>query len=165
MERRLYGRRRLEKVHCDAKRKHKATLPELAKHWRISRSSWDRSGGPYTGEREVSDFLMWNREWTPFSSSWRRSRCEGEGGDDTWRLPTGTCSPLSNSPRGETNSSSRRSSWRQGPEEWGSKKPMKVQELHLGSGGGTTGPQGDVSESLSMGLGLEYHWAPLTGTF
>ena len=31
MERRLYGRRRLEKVHCDAKRKHKATLPELAK--------------------------------------------------------------------------------------------------------------------------------------
>ena len=34
MERRLYGRRRLEKVHCDAKRKHKATLPELgyAKH-------------------------------------------------------------------------------------------------------------------------------------
>ena len=32
MERRLYGRRRLEKVHCDAKRKHKATLPELVKH-------------------------------------------------------------------------------------------------------------------------------------
>ena len=31
MERRLYGRRRLEKVHCDAKRKHKATLPELDK--------------------------------------------------------------------------------------------------------------------------------------
>ena len=29
----------------------------------------------------------------------------------------------------------------------------------------TTGPQGAVSESLSMGLGLEYHWAPLTGTF
>ena len=29
MERRLYGRRRLEKVHGDAKRKHKATLPEL----------------------------------------------------------------------------------------------------------------------------------------
>ena len=57
MERRLYGRRRLEKVHCDAKRKHKATLPELAKHLRISRSSWDRSGGPYTGEREVSDFF------------------------------------------------------------------------------------------------------------
>ena len=57
MERRLYGRRRLEKVHCDAKRKHKATLPELAKHWRISGSSWDRSGGPYTGETEVSDFF------------------------------------------------------------------------------------------------------------
>ena len=34
-----------------------------------------------------------------------------------------------------------------------------------GSGGATTGPQGAVSESLSMGLGLEYHWAPLTGTF
>ena len=31
--------------------------------------------------------------------------------------------------------------------------------------GATTGPQGAVSESLSMGLGLEYHWAPLTGTF
>ena len=53
MERRLYWRRRLEKVHCDAKRKHKATLPELAMHWRISRSSWDRSGGPYTGESRV----------------------------------------------------------------------------------------------------------------
>ena len=35
----------------------------------------------------------------------------------------------------------------------------------LWGGGGTTGPQGAVSESLSMGLGLEYHWAPLTGTF
>ena len=57
MERRLYGRQRLEKVNCDAKRKHKATLPELAKHWRISRSSRDRSGGPYTGETEVSDFF------------------------------------------------------------------------------------------------------------
>ena len=32
MERQLYGRRRLEKVHGDAKRKHKATLPELVKH-------------------------------------------------------------------------------------------------------------------------------------
>ena len=32
MERRLYWRQRLEKVHCDAKRKHKATLPELAMH-------------------------------------------------------------------------------------------------------------------------------------
>ena len=31
--------------------------------------------------------------------------------------------------------------------------------------GATTGPQGAISESLSMGLGLEYHWAPLTGTF
>ena len=31
--------------------------------------------------------------------------------------------------------------------------------------GATTGPQGAVSESLSMGLGLEYHWAPLMGTF
>ena len=31
--------------------------------------------------------------------------------------------------------------------------------------GATTGPQGAVSESLSMGSGLEYHWAPLTGTF
>ena len=31
--------------------------------------------------------------------------------------------------------------------------------------GRTTGPQGAVSESLSIGLGLEYHWAPLTGTF
>ena len=31
--------------------------------------------------------------------------------------------------------------------------------------GATTGPQGAVSESLSMVLGLEYHWAPLTGTF
>ena len=31
--------------------------------------------------------------------------------------------------------------------------------------GATTGPQGAVSESLSIGLGLEYHWAPLTGTF
>ena len=31
--------------------------------------------------------------------------------------------------------------------------------------GATTGPQGAVSESLSMGLTLEYHWAPLTGTF
>ena len=31
--------------------------------------------------------------------------------------------------------------------------------------GATTGPQGAESESLSMGLGLEYHWAPLTGTF
>ena len=31
--------------------------------------------------------------------------------------------------------------------------------------GATTGPQGAVSESLSMGLRLEYHWAPLTGTF
>ena len=31
--------------------------------------------------------------------------------------------------------------------------------------GATTGPQGAVSESLSMGLGLEHHWAPLTGTF
>ena len=31
--------------------------------------------------------------------------------------------------------------------------------------GATTGPQGAVSESLFMGLGLEYHWAPLTGTF
>ena len=29
MERRLYGRRRLEKVHDDEKRKHIATLPEL----------------------------------------------------------------------------------------------------------------------------------------
>ena len=57
MERRFNGRRRLEKVHCDAKRKHEATLPELAKHWRISRSSWDRSGGLYTGETEVSDFF------------------------------------------------------------------------------------------------------------
>ena len=57
MERWLYGRRRLKKVHCDAKRKHKATLPELDKHWIISRSSWDRSGGPYTGETEVSDFF------------------------------------------------------------------------------------------------------------
>ena len=34
----------------------KLTLPELAKHWRITRSSWDRSGGPYTVETEVSDF-------------------------------------------------------------------------------------------------------------
>ena len=31
--------------------------------------------------------------------------------------------------------------------------------------GATTGSQGAVSESLSMGLGQEYHWAPLTGTF
>ena len=31
--------------------------------------------------------------------------------------------------------------------------------------GATTGPQGAVSESLSMGLRLEYHWALLTGTF
>ena len=31
--------------------------------------------------------------------------------------------------------------------------------------GATTEPQGAVSESLSMGLGLEYHWAPLTRTF
>ena len=31
--------------------------------------------------------------------------------------------------------------------------------------GATTGPQGAISESLSMGLGLKYHWAPLTGTF
>ena len=31
--------------------------------------------------------------------------------------------------------------------------------------GATTGPQGDLPESLSMGLGLKYHWAPLTGTF
>ena len=48
---------------------------------------------------------------------------------------------------------------------------MKVNEADEGpratSGlwGATTGPQGAVSESLSMGLGLEYHWAPLTGTF
>ena len=51
------------------------------------------------------------------------------------------------------------------PKNEGQTKPMKVQELHLGSGGATTGPQGAVSESLSMGLGLEYHWTPLTGTF
>ena len=31
---------------------------------------------------------------------------------------------------------------------------MKVQEQHLGSGGATTGPQGALPESLSMGLGL-----------
>ena len=31
--------------------------------------------------------------------------------------------------------------------------------------GATTGPQGAVSESPSMGLGLKYHWASLTGTF
>ena len=31
--------------------------------------------------------------------------------------------------------------------------------------GATTGPQGAVSESLSMGLRLEYHWDPLKGTF
>ena len=48
---------------------------------------------------------------------------------------------------------------------------MRVNEVDEGpratSGlwGATTGPQGAVSESLSMGLGLEYHWAPLTGTF
>ena len=48
---------------------------------------------------------------------------------------------------------------------------MRVNEADEGSRatsglwGATTGPQGVVSESLSMGLGLEYHWAPLTGTF
>ena len=155
----FYGRRMLKKGQCNEQRWPKATLPELAKHWRISRSSSDRSGGPYTGEKEVGT------SWCVFRTSRRRSRCEGEGDDDTWQLPTGTCSPLSNPPRGEANLSPRRSSWRQGPEEWGSTKPMKVQEQHLGSGGATIGPQRALSESLSMGLGLYHHWAPLTGTF
>ena len=43
--------------------------------------------------------------------------------------------------------------------------PRATSGLWGGGGGGTTAPQGAVSESLSMGLGLEYHWAPLTGTF
>ena len=34
------------------------------------------------------------------------------------------------------------------------KDPKKVQEQHLSSGRATTGPQGAISESLSMGLGL-----------
>ena len=48
---------------------------------------------------------------------------------------------------------------------------MRVNEADEGPGatswlwGGTTGPQGALSESLSMGLGLKNHWAPLTGTF
>ena len=48
---------------------------------------------------------------------------------------------------------------------------MRVNKAKEGPGatsqlwGATTGPQGAISESLSMGLGLKYHWAPLTGTF
>ena len=48
---------------------------------------------------------------------------------------------------------------------------MRVNEAEEGpratSGlwGGHNWAPGALSESLSMGLGLEYHWAPLTGTF
>ena len=48
MERRLYGRRRLEKVHCDAKRKHKATLPET-----------DLEDPARVGQKSTTS-LMWN---------------------------------------------------------------------------------------------------------
>ena len=41
---------------------------------------------------------------------------------------------------------------------------MRVNEANEGPRA-TSGLWGAVSESLSMGLGLEYHWAPLTGTF
>ena len=137
----FHGRRMLKKGQCNEQRGPKATLPELAKHWRISRSSSDRSGVPYTGVKILPKL-------------WEMVLVRRGGDDDTRRLPTGTCSLLSNPPRGEAKSSSRRSSWRQGPEEWGSTKPMKVQEQHLSSGRATTGPQGAISESLSMGLGL-----------
>ena len=137
----FHGRRMLKKGQCNEQRGPKATLPELAKHWRISRSSSDRSGGPYTGVTCLQNLSE--------TVSVRRG-----GDDDTRRLPTGTYSLLSNPPRGEAKSSSRRSSWRQGPEEWGSTKPMKVQEQRFSSGWATTRPQGAISESLSMGLGL-----------
>ena len=141
MERRLQWEANAYKGQCNEQRGPKATLPELAKHWRNSRSSSDRSGVPYTGVKILPKLL--EKVWV------RRG-----GDDEKRRPPKGTCSLLSNPPRGEAKSSSRRSSWRQGPEEWGSTKPMKVQEQHLSSGRAITGPQGAISESLSMGLGL-----------
>ena len=41
---------------------------------------------------------------------------------------------------------------------------MRVNEADEGPGA-TSWLWGALSESLSMGLGLKYHWAPLTGTF
>ena len=140
MERRLYGRRRLEKVHCDAKREHKATLSELAKHWRISRSSWDRSGGSYTGETEVNDFLdvemsVNTLQFLPETVSVRRGRW-------WWYManPNRHMLSLVQSTRGEANLSSRRSSWRQGPEEWGSNEADEGPGATSGLWGATTGP-------------------------
>ena len=140
------GRRMLIRANAMSRGGPKATLAELAKHWRNSRSSSDRSVVPYTGVKILPK--LWEKVWV------RRGGDEIEGDSQKEHAPS--C-PIHHVEK-------RKSSWRQGPEEWGSTKPMKVQEQHLSSGRAITGPQGAISESLSMGLGL-YHWAPLTGTF
>ena len=139
MERRLQWEANAYKGQCNEQRGPKATLPELASMKKNSRLSSDRSGVPYTGVKILPK--LWE--------VWMR-----RGGDDDPRQPKGTCSLLSNPPRGEAKSSSRRSSWRQGPKDWGPTKPTKVQEQHPSSRRAITGPQGAKSESLSMGLGL-----------
>ena len=140
MERRLQWEANAYKGQCNEQRGPKATLPELASMKKNSRLSSDRSGVPYTGVKILPK--LWEKVWM------RR------GGDDDPRRPKRTCSLLSNPPRGEAKSSSRRSSWRQGPKDWGPTKPTKVQEQHPSSRRAITGPQGAKSESLSMGLGL-----------
>ena len=140
MERRLYGRRRLEKVHCDAKRKHKATLPELAKHWRISRSSWDRSGGPYTGETEVNDFL--DVELRVNTLQFLLETVSVQRGRWWWYManPNRHMLSLVQSTTWRSEFVIARSSWRQGPEEWGSNEADEGPGATSGLWGATTGP-------------------------
>ena len=140
MERRLQREANAYKGQCNEQRGPKATLPELASMKKLQ--------------------IVLRQIWSALHGREDSSETLGEGlgakGRRRWSkaTPTGTCSLLSNPPRGEAKSSSRRSSWRQGPKEWGPTKPMKVQEQHPSSGRAITGAQGAKSESLSMGLGL-----------
>ena len=140
MERRLQREANAYKGQCNEQRGPKATLPELASMKKLQ--------------------IVLRQIWSALHGREDSSETLGEGlgakGRRRWSkaTPTGTCSLLFNPPRGEAKSSSRRSSWRQGPKDWGPTKPTKVQEQHPSSRRAITGPQGAKSESLSMGLGL-----------
>ena len=128
MERRLQWEANAYKGQCNEQRGPKATLPELASMKKLQ--------------------IVLRQIWSALHGREDSSETLGEGlgakGRRRWSkaTPTGTCSLLSNPPRGEAKSSSRRSSWRQGPKDWGPTKPTKVQEQHPSSGRAITGPQG-----------------------
>ena len=124
----LHGRRMLKKGQCNEQRGPKATLPELAKHWRISRSSSDRSGVPYTGVKILPKL-------------WEMVLVRRGGDDDTRRLPTGTCSLLSNPPRGEAKSSSRRSYDGKDPKNEGQRSRWRSRSNTLALEGPQLGPR------------------------